>query len=307
MKKALLALGALLLVAAPAYWWLILESGAPSRSFALPVAELRRLADAVPGAKPSAVRVERVAAFEFPSTAVVAGDGWAPTQLPVFSYQLTYADRGPLIIDAALDEATAQRESAHGFDAAAFARVTQALDEAGLVVVTHEHFDHLGGLSTHPRLAKLGARVQLTKAQLADPDKQQPLTFPAEVAGSLSLLDFEGGHAVAPGVVLWRAPGHTPGSQLVFVQTAGGAEYLFLGDVAWHLANVERVRERARLVTAVFLGEDRDAVLAQLAALHALAQAEPGLHLVPGHDGPVVDALIRAGHLVQQFQATPAP
>jgi glyoxylase-like metal-dependent hydrolase (beta-lactamase superfamily II) len=286
---------------------LLLESGTPSRAFALPIAELRRLADTVPGAKPGAVRVERVAAFEFPSTAVVAGDGWAVTQMPVFSYQLLYADRAPLVIDAALDEATAKSESAHGFDAAAFARVQRGLEEAGQVVVTHEHFDHLGGLSTHPKLEALAPHVVLTKAQLAKPEKQSPLTFPADVARALSLLDFEGGHAVAPGVVLWRAPGHTPGSQLVFVQTASGAEYLFLGDVAWHRANVDRVRERARLVTAVFLGEDRDAVLAQLAALHALTQAEPGVHVVPGHDGPAVDELIRAGHLVQQFQVTPTP
>ncbi|MFZ5442916.1 MAG: MBL fold metallo-hydrolase [Myxococcota bacterium] len=301
MKKLLVVVGALLAIVAPAYWWLFLESGTPNGTFALDLSELRRLADAVPGEKPTQVRVEHVTTFDFPGLAVVAGDSWATTQMPVFSYQLVFPDR-TVVVDTAMDEETTKGEGAHGFDAAAFARVQKALDDAAQIVVTHEHFDHLGGLTTHPRLDALASKVALTKAQLAVPEKQQPLRLPAAVQDKLSLLDFEQGHALAPGVVLWRAPGHTPGSQLVFVRRADGEEFLFLGDVAWHRDNVDRVRERARLVTSLFLGEDREGVLRQLAALHALAEAHPKLHVVPGHDGPAVDELIRAGLLTRQFQ-----
>jgi hypothetical protein len=85
------------------------------------------------------------------------------------------------------------------------------------------------------------------------------------------------------------------------VQTANGAEFLFLGDVAWQFRNIDVQRERARLMTRFMLHEDRDAVFGQLAALKRLHAAEPGIHIVPGHDGAVVDALIGAGLLKSRF------
>lgn len=303
MKKRI-ALIVLLVVAAPAYWWLLVESGTPSHTFALDVAELRRLAAAIPGELPTAVRVEHVTTIEFPGIAVVAGNGWGNVELPVYAYQVV-SPAGVLQLDATMDKTTADSPS---FDDAAFARVQRGLEQASRIVVTHEHYDHLGGLTTHPKLAALAPKVLLTKAQLADPEKQRPLRFPDDIARTLALADdFEGGRAIAPGVVLWRAAGHTPGSQLVFVRRADGEEYLFLGDVAWHRENVDRVRERARLVTAVFLGEDRDAVLAQLAAIKALALAAPKVHVVPGHDRGVIDTLISARLLEQHFQVDAQP
>jgi glyoxylase-like metal-dependent hydrolase (beta-lactamase superfamily II) len=107
--------------------------------------------------------------------------------------------------------------------------------------------------------------------------------------------------AIAPGVVLIKAPGHTPGSQMVYVQTANGAELLLIGDVAWHSRNIELQRERARLMTMVFIKEDRRAVFGQLAALKRLHEAQPAIHIVPGHDGPVIESLIAAGVLKRGF------
>jgi glyoxylase-like metal-dependent hydrolase (beta-lactamase superfamily II) len=129
----------------------------------------------------------------------------------------------------------------------------------------------------------------------------EPLVLPPGAFTQAQRFTYEQAFAVAPGIVLWRAPGHTPGSQLVFVKLEGGREYLLLGDVAWHLENVERVRERARLVTQVFLGEDRGAVLRQLAAIKALREKEPKLHVLPGHDGVVMKAMLERGALIPQF------
>jgi hypothetical protein len=88
---------------------------------------------------------------------------------------------------------------------------------------------------------------------------------------------------------------------MVYVQTAGGAEVLLIGDVAWHFRNIEVQRERARLMTMLFLQEDRSAVFGQLAALKRLHEAQPAVHIVPGHDGPVVDSLVAAGVLKRGF------
>jgi glyoxylase-like metal-dependent hydrolase (beta-lactamase superfamily II) len=101
--------------------------------------------------------------------------------------------------------------------------------------------------------------------------------------------------------VLIKAPGHTPGSQIVFVQTANGNEYLFLGDVAWHWRNVELVRERPRFV-AMIAQMDRDALFWQLQELKRLSSAEPNIRLIPGHDGPPVAALIKEGRFVEGFR-----
>jgi glyoxylase-like metal-dependent hydrolase (beta-lactamase superfamily II) len=112
--------------------------------------------------------------------------------------------------------------------------------------------------------------------------------------------------AAAPGIVLIKAPGHTPGSQMIYVRTANGAEFLFLGDVAWLFRNIELQRERARLITTFMIKEeDRHAVFGELAALKRLHAAQPGIHIVPGHDGAAIDELVAAGWLKSGFSAAP--
>src|SRR5262249_50483518 len=159
-------------------------------------------------------------------------------------------------------------------------------------VITHEHLDHIGGLARHPHLKQILDITKLTKEQIASPEYMTDARLPADVLASAKPLIYDRYVAIAPGVVLIKAPGHTPGSQMVFVQRADGTEYLFLGDVAWSLRNVELVRERARLVTSFFIHEDHDAVMLELAELHRIHEAEPNLHIIPGHDPAVLaDAL----------------
>ena len=134
-----------------------------------------------------------------------------------------------------------------------------------------------------------------------------PATFADAALERLQPLEYDRYHALAPGVVLIKAPGHTPGSQMVYVQRSDGAEVLFLGDVAWQFRNIETQRERPRLVTWFLLKEDRTAVFGQLAALKQLHESEPRVHIVPGHDAEVVSALLHAGVLKAHFDALAAP
>jgi glyoxylase-like metal-dependent hydrolase (beta-lactamase superfamily II) len=169
-------------------------------------------------------------------------------------------------------------------------------------VITHEHPDHIGGLVTHPNLPEVLGHTQLTQEQVEHPDMMFGLKFPEGALASYRPLAYDRYHALAPGIVLVKSPGHTPGSQMVFVKTAGGREYLFLGDIAWRFESVERLSARARFVSMFFLGEDRDAVLLQLAELKRLHEANPDLVMIAGHDISQMSALVKTGVIVEGFK-----
>jgi glyoxylase-like metal-dependent hydrolase (beta-lactamase superfamily II) len=302
LKWTLRILGALAVIGAGAYWYLLVQSGAPEGKYAIDLAEVRRLADSMPGEKAAAIHVEEVVGLAFPAVAITAGDGWDVVPMPVFAYQLVFPGSTGLI-DTAMDKAQAEGMNANRFDGGAAARVRQALGAAAFIVVTHEHLDHIGGLIAHPEPKAVMARALLNPEQARDTTGMGAVTFPPGALAGYTPLAYAPYRAIAPGVVLIRAPGHTPGSQIVYVRTAGGREYLFIGDVAWKRRNIELVRERARLIT-LMMGEDRGQVLDELAELNRLAAAEPALAIVPGHDGAVVQSLVDSGALTRQFQVT---
>lgn len=298
-RKALLVFAVLGVAAIPAYFWLFTESHVPEDgSFSIDLAKVRAAAGTEPG--PREIRFEQIAHMDAPSTGIVAGTGWSMASLTFYAYLLKYDDGKTVMVDTGMDQKTAEATSAKDFDAAAFGRLQAAMASASVIVVTHEHYDHIGGLVTAPNVKDLMAAAKITKAQLSNPKKMDPLTFPADALKGYAMLDYEGIHAVAPGVVLIKAPGHTPGSQIVYVKRADGAEYLFLGDVAWHQRAVDEVRTRARAVT-LLMGEDREGVLRQLKELNRIQTSEKNVHVVPGHDRPRMDALVAEGLLTKGF------
>jgi glyoxylase-like metal-dependent hydrolase (beta-lactamase superfamily II) len=300
-RRTLVIVAVLLAIAGAAYYWLIVESHIPGNAaFALDIDRVRALAAEVPGDKPSSIELEEVAEFTFPATGVVAGDGWQGTRLPVYSYRLMYPDSS-IIVDTGMTQDMGTGAELTKFDAAALARVQAAMSSAAQIVVTHEHMDHIGGLTTHADLANVLPKAKLSREQLSHPERSLPAKFPDHSLDGYQPLEYDHYHALAPGVVLIKAAGHSPGSQIVYVQTASGAELLLIGDVAWHYRNIELQRERARLMTMVFLKEDRNAVFGQLAALKRVHEQKPEVHIVPGHDGPVIDKLVAAGILKRGF------
>ncbi|MGQ0587297.1 MAG: MBL fold metallo-hydrolase [Gammaproteobacteria bacterium] len=288
-------------LALPGWYALALHSPAPGAAFPLDLARVRALAESVPGDKPTAVRYEEVLALRFTEAMVMAGEPWQQTAMPVYAFQLAFPDR-TIIVDTALAKADGKPEFLGlRYDTAAYERMNAAMARASQILVTHEHVDHIGGVTAHPQLAQLRPALRLTAEQVANPGGMEPVKLPAEAMAGYEPLRYDDLLAIAPGVVLVKAPGHTPGSQMVYVRRADGRELLLLGDVSWRLKNVDQLRERPLFMT-LLIGEDRAAVMAQFVALHALRQAEPALALVPGHDGPAVEALAAAGTLQKGFQ-----
>ena len=97
---------------------------------------------------------------------------------------------------------------------------------------------------------------------------------------------------IAHGVVLIKAPGHSPGSQFVYVRLDNEAELLLVGDVVWVTTAIKSGSQRP-LALSTRLEEDRDAIRSQMRWLQLMQQ--DGLHIVVAHDAPAHDVLIEKG------------
>lgn len=283
-----------------AYYWYFGDGAPPAdvAPFGFDLAAVRAKADELPGGKASDVQVEKVASFNFPAVAAVGGDGWTIIPMAAYSYRVVLPT-DTIVIDSALNAVQGASLSAK-IDDDAYARMDTAMAEATQIVVTHEHPDHIGGILAYGDPAGLGRALRLNKQQV-ESLQRFGLTWPVALS-DYAPIDYQGMLAIAPGVVLIRAPGHTPGSQIVYVKREDGRELLFIGDIGWLLRNVETGKSRPRVLSQFMLNEDRDAVFAELATLKSLHEANPDLLIVPGHDVAAVDALVASGAMSAQFK-----
>ncbi len=304
MKKLGAVVLAILVLGGLGYYIALLQMSDVDESlYSIDLNEVRALSTSIEGPLPTRVNAEAPVGIEFPGAAVITGWSWAPHQLPIYAYQVVYPD-GHIMIDAAMSKEQAEiGGGAAFFDEESYARLVTALGSAQKIVFTHEHYDHTGGAVAHPdAVALLKDQVVLTEIQLANPESWFGIGFPEEALKDYESLSYDGMVALAPGIVLIEAAGHTPGSQIVYVRRNDGQEYLFIGDVAWNYAGVDQIRTRPNLVSHGLLGEDRSRVHAQLAELKQLEAANPEIAIIVGHDAPRTGSQIAAGVLGDQFE-----
>ncbi|WP_456567233.1 N-acyl homoserine lactonase family protein [Blastococcus sp. SYSU D00695] len=121
------------------------------------------------------------------------------------------------------------------------------LDGVDAVVNTHLHADHCGGNHLFA-----GRPVYVQRRELADARSQDGYTIREWVdAPGVRYVPVDGEHELLPGVRLVPAPGHTPGTQVVVVET-GGRPVVIAGDAAvWSGELDEPTTEGQRLIRAL--------------------------------------------------------
>ena len=292
-------------------WWALLDGAAPARADGvIDLAEYRALVAAdAPETLPTEVRAEFVGESEAPSIAAMAGDFRPARTFTYASFQIV-APGGDTIIDGAVDAETlkAMSRGEGRFDEGSYQRVLAATTQAGQVLITHEHLDHVMAIARHPDPEALAPLLRLTRTQLdALPQHAVGGTLAPAIAAAPP-LELNGPTRIAPGIVAAPAPGHSLGTIVIYVRGTE-REYLFIGDIAWVMDSVREARGRPRLIRWIVPGvdPDRPAVLAQLCALHDIAEADPELVIVPAHDKAYLQGLVDSGALSEGFAPKPPP
>jgi glyoxylase-like metal-dependent hydrolase (beta-lactamase superfamily II) len=273
----------------------MLDKPAPARQvFDADLTAIRTLAGVVPGPLPVALNAVKFAASIRPRKFVIEGGDETPVTMPRTAYQVVYPD-GSIMIDAGMDKATHDSfGQGEPYDADAFAQVMRALAAARMIVLTHFHADHVGGVVTAQNfdaLAKKTVATAETLSLMMNNPHRPHLKLPERRAEQFICLSYGRYYPVAPGMVLIKAPGHAPDMQMVYLRLQSGREYLHSIDAAWNEANIRHVKGKA----APWVKEDVPAVMAQLRWLNGLMKDEPALHILVTHDGELLDRMIGDG------------
>jgi len=273
------AIIAALLVSIP-YYWLLVDAGpsnAPAR--AIDLNRLRMAANQLRGPLPTAIEAVVPAHDDYPGTFLVASGGLRFNRVGAIVYRLV-TPGGDTVLDAGLspDQAMAAGFTVH--DPGSQRTANNWLRGARRIVFTGQDIDHIGGLIASPAREGFAARA------IVNPEQAQRIS---QVAPALALEKSVNAHradyaAIAPGVVMLQTPGHTPGSQMIFVRLASGREFLFGGDNMPMARNLAWLRPRSRYMAEWLGNEDRAAVIGWLKGLAALQSQAPAIIIVPAHD-----------------------
>ena len=304
LKIVGIVVGATVVVAIVALLFLLQGPGVPEHSdYQIDLATLRKLADQQGGARPVKINAAEVARANVPAAFFLGGVRFDRQQAVFPAYQVLYPDNTMIVVDAPPGRAFFEAQFPGGFDDAQYRAEQDALTHARAIVVTHEHADHLQGIAESPNLAAFADHLMLTREQRDDDKWMHASKFPENVRASLHPLDYDHYYPLAPGVVLIKAPGHTPGSQIVYVCLADNSEYLLIGDVAWAMEQVTTPKCRPRLAE-MMLGENAAQVTSELRTLHDLAGANPDLHIVVAHDAKQLADYESRGQIGRGFAST---
>lgn len=194
----------------------------------------------------------------------------------------------------------------------ALATVHETPAQVARIMITHTHYDHLGGAT------QLAAPIDVAPAEAVWMREQHahptitPPSLVAAVTPRLHTLPYDGGRYLGfdkssdlygdGTIVAVPLPGHTPGSQGVFVKL-GGRQVFLIGDAADTVEAAERGLPKSAPIRSNtdFTPALADQQTRRLADFH---RAHPEIALIPAHDRAAYTAAFGApSTCVSEFNA----
>ena len=186
-------------------------------------------------------------------------------------------------------------------------RIDRVLSTAGVAssdiqkaVISHLHFDHVGGIALIPQADLLVSAREWAILSEPHPEREwilrEHIEIPAAKWRQISFEPtddplfegFDGIHDVVGDglMILLPTPGHTAGSMSMLIRQDGWDPILLVGDLTY---------EAALLEDDIVPGTgDREALRASFAKVRRLKQCLPGLAVVASHDFGAEESVSRA-------------
>jgi N-acyl homoserine lactone hydrolase len=162
-------------------------------------------------------------------------------RMPVYVHVIDHPD-GRVLVDTGIKEL---HPAVADMDPRLRSLDEQDFDIAGIdiVVNTHLHFDHCGGNHLFA-----GKPIYVQRRELDDARTKDDYTIREWVdAPGVQYVPVDGELELFPGLRLLPAPGHTPGTQVVVVDT-GGRPAVVGGDVAVWFGELEEPKTEGQLL-----------------------------------------------------------
>lgn len=261
--------------------------------------KIRKAAHEIPGKKANELRYVKFAESPRTFEQTVEGGTKEPYIQARTAYQLCF-DKQWIMIDAGMDQEVHEffgKGQAQPFFSKENDNIQLALKGAKQIIITHEHGDHIAGVLRTEYYEELAPKTMLTK-QMVNTLLFKPQTpllqLKKEQLKDFLIVDFQDILPVSPGVVLIKAPGHTPGEIMVYIQFENGKEYLITGDVSWSYAGIEEKKQKP-VDQVKRIGEDATLIRFQLDWLNQLPAK--GIQLIVNHDDIIQPELVKKGML----------
>ncbi|MFN0120839.1 MAG: MBL fold metallo-hydrolase [Blastocatellia bacterium] len=165
------------------------------------------------------------------------------------------------------------------------------------IVLTHAHWDHASGLADFPGVPVLlpaaergfitnGGFVTVLARNLANVQYEEYGFAEKPYLGFPQSRDLYGDGSV----VIVAAPGHTPGSVIVFLTLPNGPRYALVGDLVW-LREAITMREEKTWMMRTIVDQAPAGVRENLLRMSALAMRFPDMIIVPAHDARAYEGI----------------